>query len=54
MRAHYGSDHDYAQTFSAITADRSSERLTVDQQVPSRSGGGSAQWSRAIGPSGGR
>lgn len=41
----YGSDHDYEQTFSAVAADRTSERLTVDQRVPSRSAGGSAQWS---------
>jgi outer membrane receptor protein involved in Fe transport len=40
----YGSDQDYHQTFSAITADRRSERLTVDQHVPSRALGGSAQW----------
>jgi outer membrane receptor protein involved in Fe transport len=45
----YGSTQDYAQTFSAIAADRSSERLTVDQRVPSRGTGGSAQWSRLVG-----
>ena len=45
----WGSDQDYAQTFSAIAADRNSERLTVDQRVPSRSGGATVQWSRAIG-----
>ncbi len=44
-----GSDNDYHQTFSAIAADRASERLTVDQRVPSRSAGGSLQWTRAIG-----
>jgi len=43
------SDNDYHQTFSAIAADRGSERLTVDQRVPSRSVGGSAQWTHAIG-----
>jgi outer membrane receptor protein involved in Fe transport len=40
----YTSGQDYAQTFSAITADRSSERLTVDQRVPSGVVGASAQW----------
>jgi outer membrane receptor protein involved in Fe transport len=45
----YGSDQDYRQTFSAITADRASERLTVDQRVPSRSAGGSGQVSHVIG-----
>ncbi|HEX9163539.1 MAG TPA: TonB-dependent receptor, partial [Thermoanaerobaculia bacterium] len=47
----WGSDQDYAQTFSAISGDRSSERLTVDQRVPSRSAGASAQWSHALGAS---
>ena len=45
----WGSDQDYAQTFSAIAANRNSERLTIDQNVPSRSAGASAQWSRATG-----
>jgi outer membrane receptor protein involved in Fe transport len=45
----WGSAQDYAQTFSAIAADRNSERLTVDQRVPARGGGASAQWSSAIG-----
>lgn len=45
----WASDQDYGQTFSAIAADRNSERLTVDQRVPSRSGGASVQWARAIG-----
>jgi len=40
----YAGDQDYRQTFSAVAADRLSERLTVDQRVPSRSRGGSAQW----------
>jgi outer membrane receptor protein involved in Fe transport len=44
----YGSDQDYFQTFSAIAANRASERLTIEQSVPSESAGGSAQWSRAI------
>jgi outer membrane receptor protein involved in Fe transport len=45
----YFTDQSYAQTFSAIAADRNSERLTVDQRVPSRGWGGSVQWSRAVG-----
>ena len=45
----YASDQDYAQTFSAIAANRASERLTVDQRVPSHGAGASMQWSRAIG-----
>src|SRR5262249_6662791 len=40
----YASDQDYHQTFSAIAANRNSERLTVDQRVPSSSAGASAQW----------
>ena len=44
----WATDQDYAQTFSAIAANRNSERLTVDQRVPSRSGGASVQWSRAL------
>jgi outer membrane receptor protein involved in Fe transport len=43
------SDNHYHQTFSAIAADRASERLTVDQRVPSRGAGGSLQWTHAIG-----
>jgi outer membrane receptor protein involved in Fe transport len=39
----------YDQTFSAIGADRNSERLTVAQKVPSRGTGATAQWSRALG-----
>ena len=45
----YVSHQDYHQTFSAIIAGRNSERLTVDQRVPSRAAGGSAQWSHPIG-----
>ncbi|MFP5245093.1 MAG: TonB-dependent receptor [Thermoanaerobaculia bacterium] len=44
----YGSEQDYFQTFSAIAADRNSERLTVEQRVPSRGAGGSAQWTRPL------
>jgi outer membrane receptor protein involved in Fe transport len=45
----YGSDQDYDQSFSAIAADRNSERLTVLQSVPSRGSGASAQLARAFG-----
>jgi outer membrane receptor protein involved in Fe transport len=45
----YGSDQDYHQTFSAIATDRNSERLTVDQRVPSSGRGGSAEWFSTIG-----
>jgi outer membrane receptor protein involved in Fe transport len=44
----YGSDQDYFQTFSAIAADRNSERLTSEQRIPSRGIGANAQWSRAL------
>jgi len=44
-----GSNQDYYQTFSAIAADRASERLTIEQRVPSDGAGGSAQWTRAFG-----
>jgi outer membrane receptor protein involved in Fe transport len=44
----YGSDQDYFQTFSAVAADRASERLTVEQRVPSRGTGGSAQWTSEV------
>jgi len=44
----YGSDQDYFQTFSAVADDRNSERLTIEQSVPSRGLGGSAQWTRVI------
>lgn len=42
----FGSDQDYYQTFSAVAEDRNSERLTVEQRVPSRGYGGTAQWTR--------
>jgi len=45
----YDDDQDYHQTFSAIAADRKSERLTVDQRVPSTGRGGSVQWLSTIG-----
>jgi outer membrane receptor protein involved in Fe transport len=47
-RLYAGQQH-YHQTFSAIAADRNSERLTTDQRVPSRYSGGSVQITRAIG-----
>jgi outer membrane cobalamin receptor len=43
-----GSDQDYFQTFSAVAADRSSERLTIEQEVPSRGMGAGAQWTRPL------
>jgi len=45
----YDSSQEYHQTFSAIAADRNSERLTVDQRVPSTGRGGSLQWFSTIG-----
>lgn len=45
----YASDQDYYQTFSAVAEDRNSERLTVEQRVPSEGIGGSVQWTRALG-----
>lgn len=45
----WGSDQDYDQTFTAVAADRGSERLIREQRVPAESLGGSAQWSRALG-----
>ena len=45
----FGNVQDYRQTFSAIAADRNSERLTVDQRVPSRGAGISGQYTRVLG-----
>jgi iron complex outermembrane recepter protein len=45
------STQDYDQSFSAIAADRRTERLTSDQHVPSRSKGLSLQWTRPLGAS---
>jgi outer membrane receptor protein involved in Fe transport len=45
------SDQDYDQSFSAIAADRRTERLTSTQHVPSRSKGVSLQWTRPLGAS---
>ncbi|HKS28660.1 MAG TPA: TonB-dependent receptor, partial [Pyrinomonadaceae bacterium] len=45
----YGGAQVYDQTFSAVSADRSSETLTRLQRSPSQSKGLSIQWSRALG-----
>jgi outer membrane receptor protein involved in Fe transport len=47
MRA-WASDQEYHQTFSAISADRSTERLTRLQEVPADSLGLSSQWTGSI------
>jgi outer membrane receptor protein involved in Fe transport len=44
----WGSDQSYHQTFSAISADRTTERLTRVQDVPSDALGLSGEWSRAF------
>ena len=44
----YASDQDYDQTFSAVAPDRNSERLTIEQTVPSRGAGANAQWTRVL------
>jgi outer membrane receptor protein involved in Fe transport len=44
--AAYSGDTNYDQSFSAVSADRSTERLTVRQRVASENEGGSLQWSR--------
>ncbi|HEY8147796.1 MAG TPA: TonB-dependent receptor [Vicinamibacteria bacterium] len=43
------SRQDYNQTFSAVAADRKTERLTSAQHVPARSTGFSGQWTRPLG-----
>jgi hypothetical protein len=40
---------DYYQTFSAVAADRASERLTAEQTTPSDFVSISGQWSRPLG-----
>lgn len=45
----WGSEQDYFQTFTAVSIDRNTERLTRVQTVPASSLGGSAQWSRTAG-----
>jgi outer membrane receptor protein involved in Fe transport len=42
----YGGPQRFAQSFSAIAADRNSETLIRTQQVPAQQVGGSVQWSR--------
>jgi outer membrane cobalamin receptor len=44
-----GGSQDYYQTFSAVAADRASERLTMTQTIPSDFVSGSGQWSRDLG-----
>jgi len=48
VRAAYGTQT-YTQTFTAVAADRASERLTAAQRTPTDSGSFSAQWSRPFG-----
>lgn len=43
------SRQDYNQTFSAVAANRATERLTSAQHVPANSHGFSAQWTRPLG-----
>lgn len=45
----YGDFQHYYQTFSAVAANRDSERLVNSQTVPSQGVGGSAVWSRSLG-----
>ncbi|HEX4440598.1 MAG TPA: TonB-dependent receptor [Thermoanaerobaculia bacterium] len=45
----YGTWERYSQSFSAIAADRDSERLTSLQEVPSRALGGTGRWSAVFG-----
>lgn len=47
-----GGTQDYYQTFSAVAADRQSERLTTKQWAPSDFIVASGQWSRALGAHG--
>ncbi len=44
----YGISQRFDQTFSAVAANRVSERATGTQRVPSRAAGSSVQWTRAI------
>jgi outer membrane receptor protein involved in Fe transport len=44
----WGGDQDYHQTFTAVAADRASERLTRAQSVPADTAGGSLQWARPL------
>lgn len=47
-----GGTQDYYQTFTAVAADRASERLTTEQWTPSEFVIGSGQWSRNVGAHG--
>ena len=42
-------DQDYHQTFSAVAANRETERLTAEQNIASTSAGSTLQWSRGVG-----
>jgi outer membrane receptor protein involved in Fe transport len=44
-----GGTQEYYQTFTAVAADRASERLTTEQTTPSSFGTASGQWSRGLG-----
>jgi outer membrane receptor protein involved in Fe transport len=44
----YDLDERYHQTFSAISANRATERLTADQRTPSHGFGGSAQYAHRL------
>ena len=48
LRAWY-STQTYHQTFSAVSADRTTESLTRAQRVPAEAAGASLQWSRGLG-----
>lgn len=45
----YGSDERYRQSFSAISAGRTTERLTRLQHTPAQELGAAGQWSRSLG-----
>lgn len=45
----YGTDQRYRQSFSAVNATRTSERLTSIHRYPSQVLGGAAQWARSFG-----
>jgi outer membrane receptor protein involved in Fe transport len=43
-----GGSQEYFQTFSAVAANRATERLTTEQTTPSSFGSGAAQWTGAV------
>ncbi|MEW5977167.1 MAG: TonB-dependent receptor [Acidobacteriota bacterium] len=45
----YGLVESFKSNFTAISQNRTRETLTLDQVVPARSAGGSAQWTQAVG-----